>query len=342
MASIFGNLLCCTLLANLTATSALAGADEVRNGGDHIRIIFNEGRSKAVEELKAFTPDAVSSHISASAKAWLVDNATKLAADLERSPLSWTEKLPDNCSDQLCACTGLTPTSVIHLSQQDCNARFVDSKYAAKLLIHEAVHHFGLTDESFADEIAIAVMDGAVQRPRYYASLGDPVALTTTAAPTLTDDGAHSIAFLLQQRGIITPSHGAGLSYTYRAPSKWAFEGSYLFAQTSYMTLIQTLGLGAKFYLSDRRIAPYTALRLSYEFFSYEDEDLATSKNYESGRSNLGAGIGLETRIWEQSRLMGDVERTLFSQGYYSGYEDRVTMPAAEWNLRLGVAVSFL
>jgi len=328
------------LLITTLGYGGVAKADEVRNGGDHVRIVFNEGRSRAVDALKTFSTDAVDPHISASAKAWLGENAAKLAADLEQSELVWNEKLPDNCGDHHCACTGLTPKSDIHLSQQACNMRFVDSIYAAKLLIHEGVHHFGLTDESFADEVAVAVMDRSLMRPRLYATLGDVMlpAPSTSAAPT--PDGSHRVAFLLEQRGVVETKGGAGIAYSYMPAKRWGFEGSYFYSKVDRYSLNQRFSMGAKYLLSDRRVSPYSLARLSYAFSTSENADLKADKSYEYGMSEIGIGIGIEARAWEQCSFIGDVERALMRRSHFSS-SDEVQMPAAAWNARLGVAVGF-
>ena len=132
------------------ASKALAGS-WVSGGGDPLRFYFEEGQAIAVEMLRNLNPKDLPKSLSTSTKNWIESNTKTLIQDLEAVELDWiTEGQPT------CALTQYTRNAPITLSLETC--RSISSKEeAAKLLLHEATHHLGVTHEDFSDDVAISV-----------------------------------------------------------------------------------------------------------------------------------------------------------------------------------------
>jgi hypothetical protein len=137
------------------------------NGGDLLRTLFNEARPAAVERLQKLEPCALDSKTPAQVKEWILANKEALAVDVHVSSHRWI-------TDKQATCAWTTPNSAdeIVLSFEACRPLVTNRDAAVHILIHESVHHFGVTDETLPEQIAVAVM--TANREAHCPSPGDP------------------------------------------------------------------------------------------------------------------------------------------------------------------------
>lgn len=130
------------------------GGDEggwISGGGDPLRIYFEEGRLLAREVVgkvklepgKIVTPEVAT---------WFTRNQATLAADLGASAHEWHEN-----EQTTCAFTEYRSNAAVKLSFDSCRS-ISTANEAAKVLIHESVHHLGEADHTFADKVAVQVV----------------------------------------------------------------------------------------------------------------------------------------------------------------------------------------
>lgn len=151
-----------TILAILFFARAIfASGTTIGNGGDEIRFKFAAARGEAVQRIRNFKTCSSNQSGSRDVESWISRHASQLIGDITKSRHQWITS-----PALTCAWTNPSPYSDIVLSYQRCeqNISLLD---AARLLIHESVHHLGVTDEMFADEVstvAIGYSLGAVCR----------------------------------------------------------------------------------------------------------------------------------------------------------------------------------
>lgn len=139
------------LLGFLATTSAFAG-DKSSGGGDPLRFDFAEGKTQAIFILDNLSEESFDSTTSPEVRKYLLEYRGKLSADLAKSPLDWNA--PE--SQATCAHTEFRQNAKVELSFSKCRARIYSKEDAGKVLIHEASHHWGVEDETFADDVALA------------------------------------------------------------------------------------------------------------------------------------------------------------------------------------------
>lgn len=141
-------LLCLTVnLVHADVTGDTGG-----NSGDAIRLIFVKGKKHASNVVANINLDKMPIETDKKVKRFIEDNRYGLANDILRSAHDWKEQeLPT------CAHTLPQTESPITLSFQTCIKTINTPLQAGQLLIHESVHHFGVTEEAFADAVALAV-----------------------------------------------------------------------------------------------------------------------------------------------------------------------------------------
>lgn len=142
------------LVAVLSISSAWAGGEGdgggwTSGGGDPLRFYFTEGRGVAADMVQRFAQAAQGTR--ADVAAWILANREALCADILASPHEWVTE-----SQVTCGLTTFSRDIEIKLSATSCRSVSTNEE-AAKLLIHESIHHFGIKDEEFADAAAIAV-----------------------------------------------------------------------------------------------------------------------------------------------------------------------------------------
>ncbi len=151
------------------ATAAYGGWGMGR-GGDSLRLAFAQAKQHASHIVLRLRPEALPASVPADVRAWLTEqtNREQLAADISASEHVWTED-----EKPTCAWTQTTRDAAIDLSYVTCrkamdfasgnrpsdHTSIPSFEAVGRLLIHESVHHFGITDEQFADSVAIAVYD---------------------------------------------------------------------------------------------------------------------------------------------------------------------------------------
>jgi hypothetical protein len=137
----------------LAALLPLKGfANGVGNGTDPLRFIFEEARPSAAFRVMNAEACAFGVNVSSEVRNWILAHKDALADDIKGSQHVW---LTD--SQTTCAYTMPTPRADITLSFVSCRPGIRDISDAVKVLVHESVHHFGITDEYFADKVAEAI-----------------------------------------------------------------------------------------------------------------------------------------------------------------------------------------
>lgn len=155
------------LVPFLAMSQSFGSGHDIGNPGDMLRIRFSEAQKQAAARvLKVTQSDLQNAGVAPEVLSWLSANITDLAADILKSKHVWITQPAATC-----ARTNVPPDkSAIQLSYDMCGdletgVRGDDD--AIRLLIHEAVHHFGFDrttepgaseDEKFADDVAAAVM----------------------------------------------------------------------------------------------------------------------------------------------------------------------------------------
>jgi hypothetical protein len=128
---------------------ALAFGGWISGGGDPLRIYFEEGQLLAQQLLPIVNTDIVGPEFDKEHKDWLKNNKTALSQDIANTKLNWTIDMQPTC-----ARTNYSASAEILLALPNCRG-IVTKEEAAKVLIHEATHHLGIHDETFADKIAV-------------------------------------------------------------------------------------------------------------------------------------------------------------------------------------------
>ncbi|MES2769009.1 MAG: hypothetical protein V4596_07680 [Bdellovibrionota bacterium] len=138
------------MLFFIITTGAVAG--EVGNGGDPLRILFEEARSYTAERVQSAKSCAFSVDVNPEVVSWIMKNKEQLASDIMKSPHVW---ITDEQST--CAFTQSNPNSTVILSFESCRPGIKSINDAITILAHESVHHFDIADESFADQVGQAI-----------------------------------------------------------------------------------------------------------------------------------------------------------------------------------------
>jgi hypothetical protein len=116
-----------------------------------LRFHFEEGKLLAAELVARLQPAQFPTGTSPDVAAWLITERDRLAQDIQGTPLEFTVE-----DASTCAHTGFSTSAPVTVSVVACRS-ISTREEAAKLLIHEAAHHLGITDENFADRAAMAV-----------------------------------------------------------------------------------------------------------------------------------------------------------------------------------------
>ena len=135
------------------AIAANAG-QMVGNGGDALRLRFFKAKEFAATVVLKAQEQGLRASASAEIRDFLVKNQEALAADLIATEHVWVED-----ERVTCARTLLEPAAQLILSYPTCRGLKPTLKEIATLLIHESIHHLGISDETFADSASIALMN---------------------------------------------------------------------------------------------------------------------------------------------------------------------------------------
>lgn len=146
----FANLV--ALISLLTSVPSFGG-DSSSGGGDYLRFHFEEGRQQSLQILKNLDLSKLPKDTPTDVQDWLTKNSKALAQELKTSELTWLE----NSEQETCARTAYEMGAPIRLSFKRCFGYILHKEDAGKLLLHEASHHLGVKEETFADLIGIHV-----------------------------------------------------------------------------------------------------------------------------------------------------------------------------------------
>lgn len=120
------------------------------HGGDSLRLTLEKARSLAVEIVTAFRPNAMPSNHDVAR--WIEGHKADLIEELKESPIVLVDDQQEHE-----AMTELKSKAPIKVSRSMAYATLDTQIKAALLLLHESVHHLGVSDESFADATALAL-----------------------------------------------------------------------------------------------------------------------------------------------------------------------------------------
>lgn len=138
------------LLATFFNQAAHAEGGWISGGGDPLRFYFLEGKELASEWLMGMDEKQFPS-ASPEIKAWILTHRAEIADDVMKSTQGWTTS-----SQITCGLTQFNRNAEILLSVTSCRS-ISTAEEAAKMLLHESVHHFGIKDEAFADQVALTI-----------------------------------------------------------------------------------------------------------------------------------------------------------------------------------------
>lgn len=142
-----------TIMLGLAVVAAEATAGQRVGNGDALRLIFASAKDHASHLVLKMREQAMLPNMRDDVKDWLLQNKDALAGDIVASPHEWSLDPAATCAETVIG----TPAAPISLSYPTCANRIYSLDDAGQLLVHESVHHFGITDEAFADAVAIAV-----------------------------------------------------------------------------------------------------------------------------------------------------------------------------------------
>jgi hypothetical protein len=125
-------------------------ANEGPYGGDDAQPTFRSAQKLAVAKLKNLRSCALPLDTEKTVADWLIQNSKDLAQDIESSPHTWVRD--DNVP---CARTSHKKGSTIIFSYTNCER--ISPEDAFKVLVHESVHHMGITEEAFPTQVALDV-----------------------------------------------------------------------------------------------------------------------------------------------------------------------------------------
>ena len=127
------------------------GGGWTSSGGDPQRLLVEEGRRLAAHMIEAVRLTDLQANVTADQFLWFSQNQFAMREDVLKAPFEWTV-------DPAPTCAHTEPVSAgkLFFSLPSCQHLW-STDDAAKLLLHETIHHFQIADESFADEVAVGV-----------------------------------------------------------------------------------------------------------------------------------------------------------------------------------------
>ncbi len=143
------------ILATMIGKLAFAvEGNEHGNAGDFLRFITEEGRTYALQLTRQLKPCAIPSTVPGEVRDWILTHQNEFMLDLQATSFVWTID-----ARQSCAFTSPVQKADIILSYEACRPTLKKKEDAGRLLLHEITHHFGITDESFADWVSYAIYE---------------------------------------------------------------------------------------------------------------------------------------------------------------------------------------
>ena len=127
------------------------------SGGDPLRFHFEEGMDLAKDIAARMDIAQISPSAESATRAWLQKNLDQLEAELGATAVEWLEDTSSTSTQATCAITQRVRGAKVIVSFEKCRGQISSESEAAKLLIHEAVHHFGVEDEHLANDVALEI-----------------------------------------------------------------------------------------------------------------------------------------------------------------------------------------
>lgn len=124
--------------------------NEAPHGGDGIQILFKNAQTWAIKKLSAIRNCSFRQESASDTKNWILQNSSELVKDLEQSEHAWEQS-----ANVPCGRTTGTKNGKILLSYAGCKNLSPDDAF--RVLVHESVHHFGVSNEEFATNVASEV-----------------------------------------------------------------------------------------------------------------------------------------------------------------------------------------
>lgn len=128
----------------ISSESPTSSYTEVGNGGDSIRILFEQGRQYAAGVVGRVDKNAMPSYLRESLEPgevdWIFRNRELISSHIRRARHVWVEKLPKACTDTGCGC--FLGGDEILLEQTRCQDTVKTRSESAQLLVHESLHSF--------------------------------------------------------------------------------------------------------------------------------------------------------------------------------------------------------
>ncbi len=141
------------ILAFEVPTSFAGGGDGVGNGGGKLLSKFEDARQLAYSMLMRINHCSIPDSTKPGVRSWLVQNIPVLLEDILESVI----EVQEDPSQGNCALTQPKSKSPIILSHKKCTHDNYSIEEAARLIIHESVHHLGQSQEMFTENVARAI-----------------------------------------------------------------------------------------------------------------------------------------------------------------------------------------
>ncbi len=139
------------LVAILIPLGAWAG-NETGSGGDPLHFLFEDARVSAAARVRSAQECSFSVNVKTEVRDWIMQHKEALADDISSSRHHWITD-----AQSTCAFTQTASKADIILSYNVCRSGINDISGAIRLLVHESVHHFGIANEYFPDDVALAI-----------------------------------------------------------------------------------------------------------------------------------------------------------------------------------------
>lgn len=143
-------LLSFVLLAGVSAQAQ----NSAGNGGDALRKLFQQAQLVAAQLSEEILPCELKPNVAPKVREWILANHAMLSHDILQTQQKWIVDLQGTC-----AYTSLNLGANVYLSYNECRDSTHTMDDAVFTLIHESVHHFGITEEGFADQVARAILE---------------------------------------------------------------------------------------------------------------------------------------------------------------------------------------
>jgi hypothetical protein len=131
--------------------SQLSYGGDGSHAGDNVRLLFQSARSEAASKVRAYLSSSGTS--SNEVEKWVKANKEELAKDILETPeYNWVEEVLSHE-----AMTQNKRAAVITFSLPLCRLSYHTQEDAINLLIHESIHHLGITNEVLVNSIVIEI-----------------------------------------------------------------------------------------------------------------------------------------------------------------------------------------